>query len=235
MSRKLYNLHTLQLVFIGQLSHHPPGTQRYLRLMDDAMCRSSANVQHGGSSVHRNQPVLTNKCVHVSNFGITDGCAWATWAIFMNNRFGLLEIFLPTGALSFHSYSSHNTAETFFCESPCFHSWPQNSYYRMLLLSDAVSSGVTVILTLLFESHLSCHQLHCVRTCPVDVSTHCSSCIRLCPILLNIQLFALTYWSPLVKAGAVVLPPYFHVALIKCICVFYNWHIMKQLLGIRIQ
>jgi hypothetical protein len=70
-------LHTLQLVFIGQLSRHPPGAQivMFECLMDDAMCRSNANVQHSGSSIHRNLPICTNKCVHVSSVGITDSCA----------------------------------------------------------------------------------------------------------------------------------------------------------------
>jgi hypothetical protein len=49
------------------------------------------------------------------------------------------------------------------------------------------SSGVVMLVTLLFESCLSCHWLHGVRTCPIDISTRCSSFMRLCPILLNIQ------------------------------------------------
>jgi hypothetical protein len=46
---------------------------------------------------------------------------------------------------------------------------------------------VAMILALSFESRLSCHWLHTVRTCPILVSTCCSSYIRLHPILKNMQ------------------------------------------------
>jgi hypothetical protein len=39
-------------------------------------------------------------------------------ALHQRQMFGLLEIFLPTGTLSFHSYSFHHIAEPLTCEYP---------------------------------------------------------------------------------------------------------------------
>jgi hypothetical protein len=59
------------------------------------------------------------------------------------------------------------------------------------------SSGVVMLRTLSFESCLSCHQLHTVRTCPIDVSTHCRSFMRLRLILVNIpSIFPYVLKSP---------------------------------------
>jgi hypothetical protein len=79
-------LHTLQLVFIDQLSQHPPGIQRCLRVLWMMQCAHQPNVQQSGNSVCRNPPVLTNKCVHVSNVRITNGCVQATWVMLVNNK-----------------------------------------------------------------------------------------------------------------------------------------------------
>jgi hypothetical protein len=108
--------------------------------------------------------------------------------IHQQQMFSLLETFVPTGTLSFHSYSFHHTAESFFCESLCFTpSDHKNFITERCSCLVQLSGGLAMILALWFESWLSCHQLHTVGTCPIDVSTCCSSFIKLCPVLSNIQ------------------------------------------------
>jgi hypothetical protein len=71
---------------------------------------------------------------------------------------------------------------------PQFHSfWPQNLIIERCSYLVQFSGEAAMILALWFELRFSCHRLHAVRTCPIDVSTLCSSFIRLRPILLNIQ------------------------------------------------
>jgi hypothetical protein len=176
--------HMLQLVFIGQLSQHPPGTQRVW-----CHVHTNANVQQSGNSVHRNPPLLTNKCVHVSNVRITNGCAWATWVMIVNDKCSaFLKSFYPLVDFPFiHTASTIllNHSSVNLCQ--CHSFWPQILITERCSSLVQLSSGVATILELSFESRLSCHRLYAARTCPIDVSTRCSSFIRLRPILSNIQ------------------------------------------------
>jgi hypothetical protein len=139
--------------------------------MDDAMCRSNANVQDNCNSVHRNLPILTSKCVHVSNVGITDSCAQVTWAMFCH-----LEIFLPTATLSFHSYSFHHTAESFICESPSI-----SLLTTKIVLHSTAPLWCSFLVGWPWFSHYRSN-----RTCPSIICT-LSEPARLCTILLNIH------------------------------------------------
>jgi hypothetical protein len=141
MSRKLFNsAHTSTCVHRSTVSAPTWNTAIFESLMDDAMSRSNANIQRNGNSVHIYPPVLTSKCIHVSNCGITDGFARATWAMFFNERCShFLKYFYPLVHVYFTLTASTILLNHSSMTLPQFHSfWPQISYYRTLLLSGAI-------------------------------------------------------------------------------------------------
>jgi hypothetical protein len=181
--------HSLTCVHWSTILAPTWNTVTFESLVDDTMCRSNANVQHSGNCVHRNMPVLTNKCVHVSNVSITDGCAQMTWVVLINDRCSaFLKSFYTLVHFPFSDIASTILLNHSSVNPLWFHFFDDKN-----LITEGCSplvqfsSGAAMILALLFESCLSCHQLHAVRTCPVDVSALCSFLLRLCPVLLNIQ------------------------------------------------
>jgi hypothetical protein len=189
MSRKLCNSsHASTCVHRSSVSAPTRNTAIFESIMDDAMYRSNANVQHSSNSVHRNSPVFTNKCVHVSNVRITDSCARATWAMFVSDRCSaFLKFFYPLVHFTFTHTASTILLNHSSVNLLQFHSfWPQKSYYRTLLPFGAIFwrgglDSCTVVRIALFLPSVARYQD--LRS--IDVSVCCSSFIRLRPVLLN--------------------------------------------------
>jgi hypothetical protein len=207
--------HTLQLVFIDQLSQHPSGTQRYLRVSWMRPCADPTLMFN----------IVATMSTDIRLFSLISTSMWATSASLMAvhgwlERCSSATDVQPSWNLSTHWYTFLSLIQLppycwiiLLWISLGFTPHHKNLITERCSSLVQFSSRAPMILALLFELRLSCHRLHAVRTCPTDVSTCCSSFIRLHPILINIQSIC----------------PYLLKSLcILCACFMYYFLLMMQ-------